>query len=283
MKGKNQKRSQKRRQKRRRRQEKSQRRRQGIAAVRQRQDKAIRARFLEGLDSYEKEYRKLLRQPLVKGLLGVYELEDDEFYNLSADERLQRVGLHGCSAVYYDVEYDNQPTSAGKQLAAATACTSVVRDAKGRLRPAILMRKSFRSDASGDEGEESRLQTRYAVKLLVLLHEQGHAQDIMLGTNYDHRAQKLDIIGAELFAHSFVCTQAKKRNYRLALGIYLGDLEQKLGSEAEYQRIVAKRFFEENDAAVLKAFADYFWLDNPQSAEYRMAMRRVLEREMPPL
>jgi hypothetical protein len=55
------------------------------------------------------------------------------------------------------------------------------------------------------------------IRLAVLMHEMGHADDIARGINYDHQALSLDLVGAEVYAHQFVCTHAGRNTYRLLL------------------------------------------------------------------
>ena len=251
------------------------------ALKRQRKAKAERERhakresvFLEGVDSYVTAFQHLKRSPIVKALKGIYELNDDSFYNLTLEKKLDHIGLIGHSIVYYDCEHDYEREHHADAAAKGTGSASAVLDSSGNIRPIIFLRDRVDVDERDEESDENiKIEVAHAIQILVLLHELGHADDIAKGINFNHDERTLDLIGAEVYAHRFACTQAKKHNYRMTLGYYLENIDDGLKSETEYVRLAAERFCAENEVAQLRDFAAKVWHEH-KGREYYLAMKR---------
>jgi len=256
------------------------------ALKRQRKAQAQRKRqakfasvFLEGIDSYVSAFDKLKRSAIVKSLKGIYELSDDAFYKLTLEQKLEHVGLNGHSIVYYNCEHDNEKDHHANSTAKGTGSTSAVLDPSGNIRPIIFLRDRIDVDESNEESDDgTKIEVAHAIQILVLLHELGHADDIAKGINFNHDERRLDLVAAEIYAHRFACTQAKKHNFRMALGYYLENIDEGLKSETEYVRLAAERFCAENDVSQLKDFASKVWHAN-RGREYYLAMKRAQRSE----
>lgn len=201
--------------------------------------------FIDLLDSYETEFAAWKASPPVPSLVGIYELDDAAFYADSYDERLKEAGCP-YPMVYFDTDLDNSSTRA-PETTVGTGYTSAVKDDKGKIRPVILMRSGVNPQTKDGHPEFA-----HAVRLIVLMHEMGHAEDIAKGVNYDAKTLKLDIVEAEVYAHEYVCRHAKRLNYRVLLSYYLENLQEWCETGNDVQRLSAERAIKRFDMKDLK-------------------------------
>lgn len=230
------------------------------------QELARRRPFIDGYDLYADEYERWKRMDIVKRLIGVYELSHEQCEK-DTQELLPEFGLTSHQQLVYDAEVDNSggvTEDADDSRVSGSGWTSAVRDQYGRVRPVVFVRRDIAiAEPEESDDEKYNQEVVAAVKLLVLMHEFGHADDISRGVNYDHVALKLDIVAAEIYAHKFVMQHAKRLDYRLALKQYISSIEEHRVSENEAARLAAERLFE--DASI---------------EEYRRAARQRTQREM---
>lgn len=229
---------------------------------------AKRRPFIDGYDSYAEEYERWKRMDIVKRLVGVCELSDEQ-YAKDTQNLLAEFGFASYRQLLYDAEVENEyvgdPTGGGGDTrVSGSGWTSAVKDQYGRVRPIIFVQGNIPISDKG-EPEEAHHSEEIAgvVKLLVLMHEFGHAEDISRAVNYDHVALKLDIVAAEVYAHKFVMRHTKRLGYRLALRQYIDSIEEHLHSGNAAARLAAERFF--NDV---------------NSEEYKRSARDRTEREL---
>jgi hypothetical protein len=95
---------------------------------------------------------------------------------------------------------------------------------------------------------------RDAVRLMVLLHELGHADDISKGINYDHDHLQVDLAAAEAYAHSFVCSQAQRNGYPLLVRMCLDNVERMVTSQRDDERAGSELFLKTHDVAALRSW-----------------------------
>lgn len=217
---------------------------------RQLSELAKRRPFIDGYDSYAEEYERWKRMDIVKRLVGVYEVSDEQ-YTKDTQDLLADFGLTSHQQLFYDVEVDNRysgdSTGDGDDTrVAGGGWTSAVKDQYGRVRPIVFVQGNVPISDKGVPGEEQCNEEIVGVaKLLVLMHELGHAEDISRAVNYDHAALKLDIVAAEIYAHKFVMRHAKRLDYRLALSGYIDNIEEHLNSENAAARLAAEKLCDE--------------------------------------
>lgn len=246
------------------------------ASQRQAQRRLI---FLDGLDSYAAEYEKWKRTRIVESLLGVFELSDDLFYDATDADRLAHVGLEDHRAVLFESGYESAGAPCDKDAKASGFASSVV-DQSGTIRPVIFIRARIDVDDLGDNSSDdakTRDEVTHAIRLLVFLHELGHAEDIAKGVNFCFADRTLDLVRAEVYADVFACGQAKRCNYRLALGHYLDHIEGRLQSEIDYVRAAADLFHQEIDVPGMKAWASMPWSES-KGFEHELARQRFARR-----
>jgi hypothetical protein len=224
--------------------------------------------FLEGIDSYSEEYAAWKRTTIVKRLVGIFEVSQAAF---ARPENLPAaVGLEGYSLVQYEAQYDNSVSFSPDQPTSGAGCTMAVRNPYGKIVPVVFVRADV--NAIGDRGQITKKkhpQFDDLVRLTVLLHELGHADDIAKGINYDHAALKIDLPSAEAYAHRFVCRQAQRNHYPLLLNLYLENVERMAESDREVDRVGAELFLNSADVSALRG-----WIAERQT---RAGLTRLLE------
>jgi hypothetical protein len=132
---------------------------------------AKRSLFMDGLDLYSDEYDSVLRNPGVRGLLGPFELDDTLFYSEDDANVLRHCGISGYSKILYSSEHESGEHRDTRN-AKGTGYASAFFDANGMVRAAVFVRR--RTEEENDHSE-----VEYATLLLVLVHEIGHAVDIL--------------------------------------------------------------------------------------------------------
>jgi len=209
--------------------------------------------FIDGFDDYAVEFERWKKMEVVKGILGVFELEDDDYRQKETQALLGQLGFGSCTQLFYNVESDNsvalneKPTTLG-------GWTSAVRDHHGHVRPIVFIQKNVpqQPDATEHLSEEGTA----VFKLIVLMHELGHAEDIRKSVNYNHQSLEIDIVSAEIYAHEFVLRNCRRLGYRLTFKQYLCSIEDHLLSSNEVVRLSAERFLNSKDLKVLREFTD---------------------------
>ena len=227
--------------------------------------------FLEGADTYRSEYRRLVKEPPIGIPVVVREISGETFRASTSQEKLALTGFAAYSLIEYDVEYDNRPADSYN---VGTACTIAGISDAGEIRPFIFIDEDVQTTA----GQEDDL--AYAIKALMLLHEYGHANDILEGRNYHHDTRKLDIIEAEIYAHTFVLEQCRQRGYRQALKYYLQNIEEQETAPKEYRRVVSKEFRARNNMDEIAAWINENYLSDPSSPYYKEAFRRAMKGKL---
>jgi hypothetical protein len=210
-----------------------------------------RKTFVDGIDSYGDEYDYWKKTTIIKRLVGVFEVPEAEFEK-PIDELLGVVGLDGYTVVKYTADHDNKVTN--DKPSSGAGCAVAIRDVYGKIAPAVFVKSEVVSvsKVTGEVSTEVHPQFDATVRLLLLLHELGHANDISRAINYDHTNLKIDLAAAEAYAHEFVCKQAQKNNYTLALHLYLENVDRMAKSELVAERVGAELFLNTRDVAGIR-------------------------------
>ena len=206
--------------------------------------------FIEGFDSYSDQYREWAKTTIVKRLVGIYQVPKAQFCQ-HVDELLASVGLGDYSVVVYQTQHDS--SQRGDEPIVGTGFTVAVRNVYGKTVPVVFVRDDV-GPVAGETDNEQTPQFADSVRLLVLLHELGHADDISKGINYDHAALTIDFAGAEAYAHAFVCKHAQRNNYARLLGTYLEDVRRMAESDHDALRVGAERFLRDADVEKMQAW-----------------------------
>jgi hypothetical protein len=209
--------------------------------------------FIDGYDSYADEYDRWKRMNVVKGLVGIFELDDGDL-DKDIKDLPPKLGLGIYKQIFHTVEVDNSVKMNAPNVK-GSGWTSAVKDNYGRVRPIIFVGKNVRLDSDHSSIDEQGERTRDSsgvIQLLVLMHELGHAEDIARGVNYNHVDVTLDIVAAEFYAHRFVLLNARKLGYRFALKNYIDHLELGLNSANDAVRLSSERVMSELDIAKFK-------------------------------
>ncbi len=209
-------------------------------------------KFYDGLDSTVDALEREKHQAL-KGfpsLLGIHEVDDDEYYATEQGPLLERLGLSGLDPVLFngaDVDVDYLACDRKSNI---NGITTAFRDEAGELKTLVLLRNKV-------PGELDR-ESKCALKLIALFHEIGHVADWEQGVNL--REGDISVLDAEVYANKYSLQRLMDGDYRGALGILLRALEKtRIGQD--YRRAVADRLAESGVFAKCQDFAKAKWQD----------------------
>lgn len=211
--------------------------------MKKKQDPIKKPAFDESVHSYRTEYESWKRTKIVPGLLGIFEIPADVLRLASVPEIVSRSGLEGYSVVSYTDEADYAPRSI-----VPMGITVSVRKPYGKVQPVIFLKQDMLPDEK-DAPEE----LKWALRLLMLMHELGHAEDVSLGINLKPDKKRGDLVAAEAYAHAFVCKHARRKGYWRALRSYVIELENGVKSADEVWRLGTQRAVAELDIKGLRA------------------------------
>jgi hypothetical protein len=206
--------------------------------------------FVEGRDSYSTELDRWKRCSTVEGLLGVFEIPADQFHETALEELLADFCGQRYSLLAYESEFEVD-SILGDRSPIGMALTMAVKDASNTVRSLILIRKEI--DPPPTEPLTAEVLDR--IRLMLLMHELGHADDIAKGINFDHSALKLDFVAAEAYAEEFVLRNALRLGYRRLLGSLLKNLKLDFKDPDATRRLPAQRVLQTLDMAPYEAAA----------------------------
>lgn len=220
--------------------------------------------FIEGTDTYKVEYEHLLMAPPVNGEVVVCELDEKTFEQTSSRQKLAAAGFSEYSVVQYDTEYDNEP----KSKVVGRACAVPAQVKGGKVRPFVFVDSDIRGESKNED-------VAWAIRTLMLLHEFGHADDILKGKNFDHASRTLDIVEAEIYAHLFAAKVAQKRGYREGLSYYISNFQEYAKSDSELLKEVAAGLLSCKEYRSMRQWVKKDPLQDPTSRFHREAARRA--------
>lgn len=188
---------------------------------------------------YAPVVESIKRTPGIKGLIGIFELTEAEYYDTTFAQKMAVIGHPDYEVLFYesgDVETDSE--RAASVDASGTGMTSVVRDHYRRLKSAIFTRTgvSQTSPSSGVSQEDHQS----LITLQVIIHEMGHADDIAKGVNYNHESQSVDAVAAEVYAHKFACKYMRDHGYKWLLQSYAKLIKESSESPFEHVALAGK-------------------------------------------
>jgi hypothetical protein len=201
--------------------------------------------FIDGMDSYVREYDALILDPPVHRLLGIFQLDSETFNNTTLEEKVSIAGFPNYSPILWESGFGDRKGHRDSPDAKATGFASCLMDPHGKFHPIIFIRHEVKLSAEAEADDDPHLKAEVAagIRLLVLLHEIGHAEDMSRQINFDHTAKTMDLIAAEAYTHKFVLNYARKKNYRVALQYYIKNLDEYSTKPEfeEYVRAAAQR------------------------------------------
>lgn len=181
---------------------------------------ATRRSFIEGIDSYQTELQRWIADPPIRHMVGVHVLPREQFV-LPLKEKLAIVGMPHLEPINYTTTVNRVEP---EQRANGAGFCAAVRDQYKKIRPIVFVQKEI-DLTLGEFADEIRA----AFRLLILIHELGHAQDILERKNFNHDIPSVDLIGAELFAHRYVFRQCRTHGFYKLTYQYLKELKDQAG------------------------------------------------------
>lgn len=192
--------------------------------------------------SYSDALRHWTKLTPVKGLVGIFELPKSQYYGTSFEEKLTLVGHPEFEFLRYDgggIETDTEREASSD--GGGTGTTSLIRDQYKKIRPIIFVRSDVTIPNAATLSEKDRTEREYITRLMVMLHELGHADDASKSVNYDHKSGRVNVVSAEVYAHRYVCRAARSHNYKWLLRTYLDNLKMMTKSEFPYVSEAAEK------------------------------------------
>lgn len=188
--------------------------------------------FFDALDSYETEFHTLVAEARAShpSLVGVFEVDDED---RAFSERHQYGVEPGWEHIVFtctdpNATTYNDPHHEGNICGSTTA----YREPGGRVRTLVLIRRAVPGTVLHRDG-------KYAFKLIALLHELGHVEDIERQVNFHPAEGVADIIRAEVYAHLHALDCCNRRGLFLPADTLEDALRKYLGG-ADYRAEVAR-------------------------------------------
>jgi len=192
-------------------------------------------KFYDFLDSYADALRHEIAQAPKQcpSLLGVYEVEDDDYYTSDHGSLLASLGFSGLKQLFFNGKDVGEDYTAKDKKSNINGSTTAFRDDSDQLRTLVLIRKRVANVSTTD--------SKYVFKLFALFHELGHVTDWEQGIHL--REGDVAVLDAEVYAHEFGLRKLMEGDYRAALSTVLPAFEG-LQTANDFRKKVADRIVE---------------------------------------
>ena len=189
-------------------------------------------KFYDYLDSYRDAFEREIGRALQKcpSLLGVHEVDDDDYFATNHDAILTKLGLAELRQVFFNGTDVANDYLAKDKKSNVNGVTVAYRDGEEELKTLVLIRKTVPN--------ELNVEAKYALKLIALFHELGHVKDWEQGIHL--KEGDVAVLDAEVYAHEFGLRKLMEGDYRAALNVLLPALEESQKTK-DYRKKVADR------------------------------------------
>lgn len=193
--------------------------------------RGIHLPFYDFYDSYVKEFGKVAARARKesRSLLDIIELDDRDYF--TTDHSSFAEGME-------EIRWNTELSDYGSLSEDTNICgfTCAFRAPGADIRTLIVIRKRVPASEPNREG-------KYVHKLIALLHELGHVDDIEHQVNFNHAAGTFDAIEAEVYAHLHALKRMAKRNYFQCFTMLMGAFRKHM-TDSTYLGEVAKLVLE---------------------------------------
>ena len=205
--------------------------------------------FCEYIDSYEVEFKKTAELAVQQhpSLLGVHEIDEDTYHREHPD--WNELGYGHLDYHTFSVEgFDDY----GRNADSSNICGSMSMffDADRTVRSVVLIRRRVPKGPASRDG-------KYAFKLMALLHELGHVEDLEAKVNIDLESDKFDLIEAEVFANLHCLRQLAERSAPNLFDQFLSGMKNGLAAGG-FMRTVASEVLERVSEYDIRSWHDTF-------------------------
>lgn len=231
-------------------------------------------KFYDFLDSYVEAFKREAAQAEndFPSLLGVHEVEDEEYYATDQSPLFARLGHSGLTQVFFigtDVDEDYLARDRKSNI---NGTTIALRDEANQLKTLVLIRKRVANVSNTD--------IKCAFKLIALFHELGHVKDWEQGIHL--KEGDVAILDAEVYAHEYALHKLMQGDYRAALNTYLPAFEG-LQRETDYRKVVADRvvgsdIFVQCEECAKMNWSDHLDADDPSAAKLDALLPSILDK-----
>jgi hypothetical protein len=221
--------------------------------------KGYQSRYFELLDSYEAIFHELVAEARTRfpSLACVVEVRREQFKRVD----FTRHGLPpNCRHIFFTVHNEGAATY-GKEEDEAGAVniagfTQAHLDPVGRLHTVVVPPKDIEC------GSPLR-DMQYGYKLVALLHELGHVEDLERQINFSLLTETADITAAEVYANRYALAEANRVGLFMVADTLSGALAKYRG-RSDYRAAVAERVL---DTYQPPAVAKWDELANPTGGD----------------
>ncbi|MEX1028158.1 MAG: hypothetical protein WD049_09165 [Candidatus Paceibacterota bacterium] len=186
--------------------------------------------FYDYLDSYSEEFHRTVEaaKAAYPSLLGVHEVDDQTF--AAETQEWSQFGYSDLEQVFFKIEdtfadYGSSPLDAN-----LCGSMSAFHDSAGNVRSVILIRRSVQTSVQHHE-------LKYAFKIISLVHEIGHVEDLERGINFDVPSRHLDVIAAEAYAHLFALERLARRNLVQSFNTLVDGLRDSVSADGYISKV----------------------------------------------
>ena len=222
-------------------------------------------RFFDGIDSYQTEIEAWIKSPGVPGLIGVFPLPEEQ-YNLPGSEKLQTLDRSDLQLIDWKSDIPPEESSSAEVIRAAGCCCGVI-DQFANVRSIVFLREEVHIT----EGEHAAA-VADGIRLILLIHELGHAQDMYEQTNFCHKTKRLKHTSAEAYAHRYVINTCRKIGYRIPLCYYLNCMVEQSKSSCPVLSTSAK---EALNCISQKELSSYLAYEMPPIEQQEAMMKKA--------
>lgn len=159
--------------------------------------------FYEFYDSYYDEFQHIARQAMQSypSLIAVTEVDDLAYF--SQDRSAFSGGL---TQIFWESEGVADGYAEQDRNVNINGLANGFKTADGALKTLVLIRRDV-------PGTKPHREFKYVLKVIALLHELGHIEDMEKEVNFDHKAKRFNMIEAEVYAHLYSLRRMAEWNY----------------------------------------------------------------------
>ena len=201
----------------------------GIYIKRVYRQRGINLPFYDYYDSYFDEFLRVAAEAKQQfpSLLNIVEADDEEYFGTDRSRFAA-----GMQQIFWRTEAEENGYGTSRDKSNVNGYTNAFIKEDGEVKTLVVIRK-------GIPNSKPHREFKYVLKLVALLHELGHVDDMEREINFNHAAKTFDVIEAEVFAHLYSLRRMAERNYYQCFNMLVEALRKYTGG-TNYLRDVAK-------------------------------------------
>ena len=214
--------------------------------------------FYDYLDDYREAFERIARtaQEEHPSLVGVHELDDDDYYSPDTKPVLAKFGCGDLTQIFVTATGVGEEYLQPRRRRTVTGNTTPLKAKDGSIRTVIFIRRSIET--------LKHPQIKYLLKIPALFHEIGHVDDWERGINM--KEGRVAMIDAEIYAHEYAFRKLMGGDFRASLESYLAAIED-LRGDKDYGNEIATRLIDTDLFRQCQEFVKTNWADHLESSD----------------